>query len=91
MRFKRSGMISKLIIVGLMVYLSITLLNLRSDLAAAQQKADELSGQVVSLRLSNQRLSDAIAHQDDPEVIESVARDKGYVKPGETLYIDIAS
>lgn len=91
MRFKRSGMISRVIIVGLMVYLSITLLNLRSDLAAAQAMRDQLSGQVTSLRLSNERLRDAIENKDDPEVIESVARDKGYVKPGETLYIDVAN
>ena len=91
MRFKRSGIISRVIIVGLMVYLSITLLNLRSELAAAQAMREELSGQVTSLRLSNERLRDAIENKDDPEVIESVARDKGYVKPGETLYIDVAN
>lgn len=41
-------------------------------------------------RLANQQLEDAIENSDDPETLERVAREKGYVKEGETLYIDVA-
>ena len=39
---------------------------------------------------SNQELRDAIENSDDPDTLERVAREKGYVKQGETLYIDVA-
>ena len=41
-------------------------------------------------RLANQELRDAIENSDDPDTLERVAREKGYVKQGETLYIDVA-
>ena len=33
----------------------------------------------------------AVEHRDDPEMLEQMAREKGYVKQGETLYIDVAN
>ena len=42
-------------------------------------------------QLENQQLANAIENSDDPDMLESVARDKGYVKSGETLYIDVAN
>ena len=51
---------------------------------------EELEQQVEEQRLANQQLEDAIENSDDPETLERVAREKGYVKEGETLYIDVA-
>ena len=42
-------------------------------------------------RLENQKLADAIANSDDPEMLEQVARDRGYVEEDETLFIDVAN
>ena len=39
----------------------------------------------------NTRLADAIENKDDPDVLEQVARDKGFVKPGEKLFVDITN
>lgn len=91
MRFKRAGMLSKIVILGLMIYMTISLLGLRAQIQDTQEQRDALQTQVTGQRLANQQLSEAIANSDDPEVLESVARDKGYVKPGEILYIDIAN
>jgi cell division protein FtsB len=41
--------------------------------------------------LANQQLADAIEHSDDPEMLEQVARDKGYVKQGEEIFIDVSN
>ena len=41
-------------------------------------------------KLTAQELRDAIENSDDPDTLERVAREKGYVKQGETLYIDVA-
>ncbi|MFR6185863.1 MAG: septum formation initiator family protein [Lawsonibacter sp.] len=51
---------------------------------------EELAIQVEQQRLANQELRDAIENSDDPDTLERVAREKGYVKQGETLYIDVA-
>ena len=42
-------------------------------------------------QLENQSLADAIEHSDDPEMLEQVARDRGLVKQGEELYVDVAN
>ena len=51
----------------------------------------DLARQVTDQRLENQKLEDAIANSDDPEMLEQVARERGYVKQNETLFIDVAN
>lgn len=91
MHFKRTGMLTKVIVLVLMVYMTISLLNLRTQIQTAQGQRDMLAAQVAAQRLDNQQLSEAIENSDDPDMLESVARAKGYVKPGETLYVDVAN
>ncbi len=91
MHFKRAGMITKVVIMILMIYMTVSLLNLRTQIQAAQGQRDALVAQVAAQRLDNQQLMEAIENSDDPEMLESVARAKGYVKPGETLYVDVAN
>ena len=91
MQFKRAGMLTKLVIVVLMVYMAVSLLNLRTQIQTAQDQKDILTAQVAAQKLDNQQLTEAIENSDDPAMLESVARDKGYVKPGETLYVDVAN
>lgn len=91
MKLKRAGFLTKLVILVLLVYMATSLLDLRGKIESAQGQLEELSGQVETQRLKNQELEDAIAHKDDPDMLEQMARDKGYVKQGETLYIDVAN
>ena len=56
-----------------------------------QEERDALAQQVSDQQLENQELSEAIENSDDPEVLEEVARDRGYVKQDEVLYIDVAN
>ena len=88
MRLKRAGLLTKLVIVVLLVYLATSLLDLRGQIQSVQEERD--TQQVEEQRLANQQLEDAIENSDDPETLERVAREKGYVKEGETLYIDVA-
>ena len=91
MQFKRAGLVTKVVIVVLMIYMTISLLDLRTQIQTAQDQKDILAAQVAAQKLDNQQLTEAIANSDDPAMLESVARDKGYVKPGETLYVDVAN
>ena len=91
MQFKRAGLITKVVIMVLMIYMTVSLLNLRVQIQSAQIQRDSLAAQVAAQRLDNQQLTEAIENSDDPDMLESVAREKGYVKPGETLYVDVAN
>lgn len=91
MRFKRAGVVSKIVILVLTIYMLIALLNLRAQILSAQNQLNLLSTELESQDIRNKQLTEAIEHQDDPEVLQSVARDKGYVMPDEILYIDVAN
>ena len=91
MTFKRAGFLTKLVVLALLIYMAITLLELRGNIQSVQAQRDELAWQVTNQKLENQKLADAIANSDDPEMLERVARDRGYVEQGETLFIDVAN
>lgn len=91
MQFRRTGLITKVVIMVLMIYMSISLLNLRAQIQTTQSQRDVLAAQVAAKRLDNQQLMQAIENSDDPAMLEAVAREKGFVKPNETLYIDVAN
>ena len=91
MRFKRTGVITKVLITILMIYMTISLLSLHGQLQSVQSERDTLQERVAAQKLENQQLAEAIENSDDPAMLESVARKKGYVKPGETMYVDVAN
>lgn len=43
---------------------------------------EELNQQVAAQQLENQQLANAIENSDDPDMLESVARDKGLCEVG---------
>ncbi len=90
MRLKRTGILTKVVIVVLLVYLATSLLDLRGQIQSTKEQQQTVSQQVEDQRLANQELQEAIDNSDDPETLERVARERGYVKQGETLYSDVA-
>ncbi len=91
MRFKQAGFLTKLVIVVLLIYMATSLLDLRGQIRDAEQTRAALEEQVRQKQLENQQLSAAIENSDDPDMLERVAREKGYVKSNETIYVNIAS
>ena len=91
MTFKRTGFLTMIVILALLIYMSISLLDLQGKIQDVQMQRDTLSRQVIDQRLENQKLADAIANSDDPEMLEQVARDRGYVRENEILFIDVAN
>jgi len=91
MRFKRAGFLTKIVVLALLIYMVTSLLDLRGQIQSVQDERDGLAQQVTAQQLENQKLADAIAHSDDPERLEQVARDKGFVKEGEDLFVDVAN
>ena len=91
MTFKRAGFLTKVVVMVLLIYMAISLLDLRGKIQDVQAQRDDLARQVTDQRLENQKLEDAIANSDDPEMLERVAQDRGYVEKGATLFIDVAN
>ena len=91
MVFKRAGFMTKLVVLALLIYMAISLIDMRGKIQSVQDQRDDLARQVTDQQLENQKLADAVANSDDPEMLEQVARDRGYVERGETVFIDIAN
>ena len=91
MRFKRAGIVTKLVVLVLLIYMATSLMDLRGRIQNVEEQRDVLAQQVTNQQLRNQELEDAITNSDDPEMMERVAREKGFVKQGEELYVDVAS
>ena len=91
MTFKRAGLLTKLVVLALLMYMAISLLDLRGKIKDVQLQRDALAQQVADQQWEKKRLEAAIANSDDPEMLEQVARDRGYVEENEPLFIDVAN
>lgn len=90
MKVKKAGLLTKIVVLALLIYTATTLLGMRGKLQAAQSEVDQLNQQVAEQKQENAELSDAVENSGDPDVIRSVARSKGYVEPGEKIFVDVA-
>lgn len=89
MKFKKAGIITKLVIAALLVYAVVSLASVRSKTAALDAQAAQLQQQVTDMTQSNAELEYKIEHSEDPDTLEEIAREKlGLVKPGEKIFYD---
>lgn len=87
-KLKKTGFLTKLVLLALFILLAVRLLDVRAKIQSGEQEQSRLTHQVAQVKQENSKLSDAIANKDDPGVLESVARDKGFVGADERLFID---
>ena len=89
MKLKKAGIITKILIFALIVYASVTLINLRTQIDAARSEQEALQQQVEEIETSNAELMYEIEHSDEDDTIADVARDDlGLVAPGEKVFYD---
>ena len=87
-RTKKAGLLTKLVVLALLIYLPIVLLYLQGRIRQTQAERDSLSRQVAEQTQTNADLAEDIANPDDPDRIADIARDKlGLVVPGEKVFI----
>ena len=85
-RTKKAGLATKLVELALLIGLSITLLDMRTQLQGAQSQKTALEHQVQVQTQVNADLRDAVQNKDDPQRQEDIARNSlGLVKPGEII------
>ena len=76
MTFKRAGFLTKIVVLALLIYMALSLGDLRGKIQDVELQRDALARQVTDQQLENQKLADAIANSGDPEMQEQVARDR---------------
>lgn len=92
MRFTRSSLVTKILVLVLVIYAAVTLVSLQGQLQEKNAEADALAGQVTAIEQENQRLEQAIENLDTDEGVEAVARQKlGLVKKNETVFYDVGN
>ena len=85
---KKAGLLTKLVILALLIYLATSLLNLQSRIRQTQAERDALSRQVAEQTQVNADLAEDVANPGDPDRIADIARDKlGLVVPGEKVIV----
>lgn len=86
MKTKKAGLLTKIIVLVMLIGLSITLLDLRSQLQEAQAQKEALTAEVNAQTQVNADLSDAVENSDDPERQMDIGRKSlGLVEPGEII------
>ncbi|MGN0980775.1 MAG: cell division protein FtsL [Candidatus Avoscillospira sp.] len=92
MRFKRSSLLTKLLILVLVVYATVTLVSLQSQVTEKNAEAAKLESSIAATEQENQRLQQAIDALGTDEGVEEVARRKlGLVSEGEIVFYDVGN
>ena len=92
MRFRKSSLILKFIILIVAVYSTVTLVSLQSQISEKKAEAADLTLASGATELENQRLEDEIANVDTEEGITEIARNKlGLVNEGEMVFYDVGN
>ena len=90
MKLKKTGLITKIVILILVVYAAVSLSNIHGRIDAARQERDQKALEAQSLEAGNAVMRSEIEHSDEAETIIHIAREKfNLVLPGETVYYDI--
>lgn len=86
MKLKRTGILTKIIIIALLIYAVATLVKLRGQVQEAEARKTELMNTVAAVTAKNDELQYAIDHRGDDAVMEDIARSEGYIYQDEEVY-----
>ena len=92
MKFGRSSLITKLVILALAVYATVTLVTIQSQIADKRSQKDALQAEITACRQENERLSDANEAANTAQRVQDIARSKlGLVTEGEIVFYDVGN
>lgn len=92
MKRKKSRLITKLIVAGLVLYALVNLVRLQEQIRLTKNEIEALSVKVEHQKRQNAMLSDSLQVELTDEVIAEIARrELGLVSPGEKIFVDISN
>lgn len=90
MKLVKSPILLKIIVLIIVVYATVSLVNLRAQTAAKNAEAEQTAAQIKQTKQENARLEDATKALDTDEGKEAVAREKlGMVSDNEIIFQDV--
>ncbi len=91
MKMKRAGIFTKIVILVLIVYATVSLIGLRLKIKEAEAEKALLTQAVEEKTASNADMKYEIEHINDPQTIENIARVKlGLLRPGEKVFYRVS-
>lgn len=92
MRLKKSSIFIRIVTLALIVYATISIATTRGKIEQAKTDQALLQEKVDVALQTNAELEYDIAHANDDETIEEIARAKlGLVMPGEKIFFDVGN
>lgn len=92
MKIKRSSFLIKLIVLILVVYATVTLVSLQSQIQQKRQQASQLNADIAETQQEIGRLQEALDQVDTDDGVEAIARQKlGLVQDGEIVFHDVGN
>ena len=90
MKLRKSSLLTKIIILALIAYATITLISLNSQTTEVKAESAALREQITSVTEQNMQLQDQIANINTIAGVEEAARTKlGLKGDGEIVFYDI--
>jgi cell division protein FtsL len=91
-KLKRAGFLTKIVVAVLLVYMAITLLNLRGKIRDAEAELESYQTKIDTQQQLNAQLQSDVENGTAEDELESIARYKlGLVEPGEKVFYDITN
>ena len=88
---KKSGIVTKLVVLGFAVYAAVTLVSLQSSIDAERASIEYYENQIEIQNQKNMQYSDSLTGEPDSEYIADLAREKlGLIAPGERVFYDVS-
>ena len=88
----RTGLLTKVLILALLVGMGWQLYRLRDQVEDAQTQRDQLAGEVAAQQQENDALAKDIAEGTTSEKMQEIAREQlGMVAPGERVFYDVSN
>ena len=89
LKFKRSGTITKFVLLILGVYMAILLLSVRTQIRSAEADLRALQTPVDEHTATNASLAADIANRNDPDTVLAIAKERmRLVESGEIIFYD---
>lgn len=91
MKLKKASFIMKIVILAVIVYAGISIATVQAQIDEAKDNNAALQSEVAAALQKNAELEYDLAHVGDDETIEEIARENGFVQPGEKIFYDVGN
>ena len=78
-RSKKVGLLGRILLILLLAYMIYSLISVRQEISAAKAEVEILTEQLAEQEQYNTELSNAIENRDNPDFVEDIAREFGFV------------